>query len=47
MFFVCVAIAAMALFLIGRETQGHQTRFRVHADGTVFVIQNGNLLCTF
>jgi hypothetical protein len=47
MLFVCAAIAAMAIFLIGRETQCYQLRFRVHADGTVFVVQNGNLLCTF
>jgi len=47
MLFVCVAIAAMAIFLIGKETQTLQMRFRLHADGTVFVINNGNLLCTF
>lgn len=47
MLFLWIAIAAMALFLIERETQDYQVRFRVHADGTVFVIQNGNLLCTF
>ena len=47
MLFVCVAIAAMVLFLIGRETQAHLLRFRVHVDGTIFVIRNGDLLCTF
>jgi len=46
-FCVCAVIAAMALFLVERETQVHLMRFRVHADGTVFVIRNGDLLCTF
>lgn len=46
-FFVCAVIAAMSFFLIGRETQAHLLRFRVHVDGTVFVIRDGDLLCTF
>jgi hypothetical protein len=45
--FVCVAIAVMSLFLTERETQAHLMKFRVHTDGTVFVIRNGDLLCTF
>jgi len=47
MLFVGVAIAAMSLFLTERETQAHLMRFRVHTDGTVFVIRNGDLLYTF
>ena len=47
MLFVGVAIAVMSLFLTERETQAHLMRFRVHTDGTVFVIRNGDLLCTF
>ena len=44
---ILIVIAFMSALLLKRESAVHNLKIDVHADGTIFITKNYDLLCTF